>query len=285
MGKVVVIFFWLSLILAGVSTLFYLRIFFSKGEAGIFGRLAVFFSRSCFLALVVTIGAEWLRTGLHPFTGPFSAKVFYAFSILAVYLLFEQVYARRAPKMRVIGALIFPIIVLMLLIGWTQFEAAATLSPELRLFRVFVHVASALLAYGSFIVGTIFAVVYLVQENQLKKKKGMAPTSQKLPSLETAEASTHKALSIGFVFSVILLLTGMFTAQLVWGKMWDWREPRMVSALGMTLVYGFYILSRDVLGWRGRKSSYLALIAFGIAIFTYLSPSLLPSIHRWGIGF
>lgn len=285
MEQVVVIFFWLSLILAGVSTLFYLRIFFSKGEAGLFSQLAVLSSWLCLLSLSVVIATEWLRTGLHPFTGPFSAKVFYSFSILTVYLLFELFYVRRAPKMKMIGVLIFPIVVLLLLVGWTQFEATATLSPELRLFRVFIHIASALLAYGAFIVGTIFALVYLIQENQLKKKRGMAATTQKLPSLETAETSTHKALSVGFVFSVVLLLTGMFTAQLVWGKMWDWKEPRMVSALIMTCAYGFYIFSRDVLGWRGRRSSYLALVAFGVAIFTYLSPQLLPSIHRWGTGF
>lgn len=285
MEKIEVIIFWLSLVFAGVTSLFYLRTFFVKSPETIYNKLATVFSFLTLASVTLVVVFQWIRTGLHPFTGPFSAKVFYAFSILIVFITFEVIYSKKVPRIKSVGVLIFPTVVLLLLIAWTQFEASSSLPPALNSFRVFVHISSAILAYGSYTVGTVFAIIYLVQERQLKTKKGLQSTSQKLPSLETAEVATHRALGIGFIFTLILLLTGMFTAQMVWGRMWDWREPREVSALIMLIVYGFYFLIRDIFSMRGRRSSYVALIAFAVAIFTYFTPLLFTSLHAWGRGF
>lgn len=285
MEKLEVIIFWLALVSAGVTTLFYVRLFFVRGEKSIYHRLASVFSAVTLISIALVVALQWFRTGLHPFTGPFSAKVFYAFSVLLVFFIFEELYSKRVPRIRNAGVLIFPTVVLLMLLAWAQFEASAELPPALSSFRVFVHISSAILAYGSYTVGTIFAVIYLVQENQLKSKKGLQGTSQKLPSLETAELATHRALGIGLIFTVILLLTGMFTAQMVWGRIWDWREPREVSALIMFIVYSAYFVVRDVLGLRGRRSSYFAILGFAVAIFTYFTPALFTSLHAWGRGF
>lgn len=285
MERAEVIIFWLSLVFAGVASLFYLRLFVLKTGQQLYEKLATASSLLSLISLFLVILIQWARTGLHPFTGPFSAKVFYAFSIILVYTVFEAIYAKRVPRIKAVGVLVFPAVVLLMLVAWSQFEATATLSPELRSFRVFVHVSSAILAYGSYTLGTIFAIVYLAQERQLKSKKGLPLSSQRLPSLETAETSTHRALGVGLVFTVVLLLTGMFTAQLVWGKMWDWSEPREVAALVMLIAYGAYFLVRDILGWKGRRSSYVALLAFLVAIFTYLTPVFFNSLHSWGRGF
>lgn len=285
MEKLEVIIFWLSLVSAGIATIFYVRLFFLKGEYSIYHRLANIFSILTLVTIGIVVVLQWVRTGLHPFTGPFSAKVFYAFSVVLVFSIFEAMYAKKVPRFRNIGILIYPTVVLLLLLAWRQFEPSSGLPPALASFRVFVHITSAILAYGSYTVGTIFAVIYLVQENQLKRKRGLQGTSQKLPSLETAEVATHRAIGVGLIFTVILLLTGMFTAQMVWGRMWDWREPREVSALIMFIVYSLYFVFRDILGMRGRRSSYVALIGFAVAIFTYFTPALFTSLHAWGRGF
>jgi len=284
MEKLEVFIFWLALVSASVTSLFYVRVFFVKGTESIYHQLANIFGSITLLSTALVVALQWARTGLHPFTGPFSAKVFYAFSILLVFFLFELKYSRRVPRIKTVGVLIYPTVVLLMLLAWSQFEVSSSIPPALTSFRVFVHITSAILAYGSYTVGTIFAIIYLVQERQLKQKK-LQSTSQKLPSLETAELATHRALGIGLIFTVILLLTGMFTAQMVWGRMWDWREPREVSALMMLVVYSLYFIVRDVLSMRGRRSSYMALLGFLVAIFTYFTPALFLSLHAWGRGF
>lgn len=284
MEKLEVFIFWLALVSAGITSLFYIRIFFVKSAENIYHRLANIFAVITLLSTAAVVALQWARTGLHPFTGPFSAKVFYAFSILLVFFVFELLYSRRVPRIKTVGVLIYPTVVLLMLLAWSQFEVSSSIPPALSSFRVFVHITSAILAYGSYTVGTIFAIIYLVQERQLKKKK-LQSTSQKLPSLETAELATHRALGVGLIFTVILLLTGMFTAQMVWGRMWDWREPREVSALMMLIVYSLYFIVRDVLSMRGRRSSYMALLGFVVAIFTYFTPALFTSLHAWGRGF
>jgi ABC-type uncharacterized transport system permease subunit len=285
MEKLEVFLFWFALVFTGITFLFYIRLFFLKSTESIYHKLASIFSVLTLISIGAVVALQWARTGLHPFTGPFSAKVFYAFSILLVFLIFQLLYSKSISRIRSVGVLIFPTVLLLLLLAWSQFEASSSIPPALSSFRVFVHITSAILAYGSYTVGTIFAIIYLVQEKQLKEKKGLQSTIQKLPSLETAELATHRALGIGLIFTVILLLTGMFTAQMVWGRMWDWREPREVSALLMFIVYSLYFVVRDVLSMRGRRSSYIALIGFVVAIFTYFTPALFTSLHAWGRGF
>ncbi len=275
--------FWMAVVTAGASSVIYIRNFFLRKESSAFMRAALVLSIFSVLFLTIVLGLRWGETGLHPFTGPFSTKTFFAFAVMFAYLLIELAYAKRAPKVRYVGVLVLPIAVLLMLVAWTQWDAsAAALPPALRSFRVGFHVTTALLAYGSFTVATVFALIYLVQESQLKRKKAFSSSSSKLPSLETAESVTYRAIGLGFVFSIMLILAGMLTAQQEWGRLWSWQEPREVSALGMLIVYGAYLGLHDLAGWRGRRINYIALVGFAAAIFTYFAPQLFESMHQWG---
>lgn len=284
MERIEIIIFWLAVVTCGVSSIIYVKNFISKTENVLYSKIATIFGIISFISLTSVIAISWVRTGLHPFTGPFTTTLFYAVSVLGLFLLVEYFYLKKAEKLKLLGLFVMPFAVVLMLKAWQTYKFNELISPELKSFRVFIHISSALFAYGAFTMATFLAILYLFKERQLKSKS-TSSIWKKFPSLETSDVLCYRTIAIGFVFSVILLLTGMITAQMVWGHMWDWGEPRMVSALVMTLIYGFYLYSREIMGWRGKRSSIIAIIGFIAALITYFAPYLMESIHRWGTGF
>ncbi len=284
MERLEFILFWLALVLAGVSSIIYIRNFFVRREENIFIRLGSIAASISFFFLLLLLGIHWFRVGLHPFSGPFTARTFFAFSVIGIFLLIELLYSFKAVKTRFLGMFVMPVAVALMLFAWKSYQVSAEIPPKLKSFRVFIHVSSALIAYGAFTIATFLAIMYLLQEHQLRSKNP-SQIWRKFPSLESSDELCFKAVAVGFVFSVILLLTGMLTAQMEWGKMWDWREPRMVLTLIMVIIYGVYLFTWEVMGWRGKKGSFLAIIGYLSAIFTYFVPYILKSMHVWGRGF
>jgi cytochrome c-type biogenesis protein CcsB len=276
--------FWLAIVCAGGAFLLYVKNFFSKVENAFQQRLASALTFISWFSLLLILLFYWFNLKLHPFSGPFTARIFYAFTILGAYLIVELIYASRSSKIRYLGMFALPVSLGVMFYAWHVYQAPASIPKALQSFWVAIHVTCALIAYGAFTVATILAVVYLLQESQLKRKS-LNPIWRKLPSLETADNACYKAISLGEIFTAILILSGMVWAEVVWGKMWQW-DPKQNGALAMLIIYGFYIATRSLLGWRGKRASYLAIFGFVIAIFTYFANYLFPtSIHTYGKGF
>lgn len=275
--------FWLAIVLGGAASFLYIKNFFAKVEKVYQQRISSALTLISFFSLFLILVFEWLTFRLHPFSGPFMARIFFAFAILAIYLLVELIYSHRSPRIRYIGVFALPISVAILLFAWHSYQQVSSIPPALKSFWVTVHVSCALIAYGSFTIATLMALTYLLQEYRLKSKS-LSPFWQKLPSLETADNLCYQFVVVGTIFTGILILSGMVWAKVVWGKMWQW-DPKQTGALGMFVIYGFYILSRQFLNWRGRNASYLAILGFIASVITYFISYWLPSIHTYGKGF
>ena len=273
----------MAIVCAGGAALLYVKNFFSKVEKPFQQRLASFLTFISWFSLLLILLFYWFNLKLHPFSGPFTARIFYAFTILTAYLIVELLYASRSGRIRFLGIFALPISLIVMFYAWHVYQAPANIPTPLKSFWVAIHVTCGLIAYGAFTVATFLAVVYLLQEAQLRRKS-LNPVWRKLPSLETADNACYKAIVLGEIFTAILILSGMVWAEVVWGRMWQW-DPKQNGALAMFLIYGLYIATRSLLGWRGRRASYLAIVGFLVAIFTYFVNYLIPSIHTYGKGF
>ena len=94
---------------------------------------------------------------------------------------------------------------------------------------------------------------------------------------------TYKLIAIGFpIFTIGGLIFGAVWADQAWGKYWSWG-PKETWSLIIWFVYAFYLHARQMRGWRGNKIAILAVIGFGITMFTYLGVNLLLSgLHSYG---
>jgi len=102
-------------------------------------------------------------------------------------------------------------------------------------------------------------------------------------SAETLDEITYKSIAVGFpVFTLGGLIFGAIWADQAWGTYWSW-DPKETWSLITWFVYAFYLHSRMVRGWRGKKVAIVAVTGFLAAMFTYIGVNLLLSgLHSYG---
>lgn len=100
---------------------------------------------------------------------------------------------------------------------------------------------------------------------------------------ETLDEITYKSIAIGFpIFTLGGLIFGAIWADQAWGVYWSW-DPKETWSLISWFAYAFYLHSRLMRGWRGRKTAIVAVVGFVMVIFTYLGVNLLLSgLHSYG---
>ncbi len=100
---------------------------------------------------------------------------------------------------------------------------------------------------------------------------------------ETLDEITYKSIAIGFpIFTLGGLIFGAIWADQAWGVYWSW-DPKETWSLITWFIYAFYLHSRMIRGWRGKKVAIVAVIGFMAVIFTYLGVNLLLSgLHSYG---
>jgi len=133
-----------------------------------------------------------------------------------------------------------------------------------------VHVSSALLGTVAFVLAFVVALLYVIQQRQLKRKR-LAPWLRRLPSLERLDTMGLRIAAAGFA---------IYTLSIVLGSFWAWQhlslrlEARSLLAALTWFIYALMIQGRLTAGWRGRKAALLTIsgtvCALGV-IVVYLS--------------
>ncbi len=100
---------------------------------------------------------------------------------------------------------------------------------------------------------------------------------------DTLDEITYKAIAIGFpVFTLGGLIFGAIWADQAWGVYWSW-DPKETWSLITWFIYAFYLHSRLLRGWRGKRIAVVSVLGFVAVIFTYLGVNLLLSgLHSYG---
>lgn len=145
-------------------------------------------------------------------------------------------------------------LVLMLLAGAAIFFYAPTdwlQGPVQRIF--YLHVSSAIAAYGCFAVVLVGGIIYLRNES------------------DVADRFARAGALVGVVFTTVTLVMGMLWAKKVWGAFWVW-DARLTSTLVLWIIYAGYLLVRR-LADPGRQAARLAAV---VGIFGFVD---VPIVH------
>jgi len=139
-------------------------------------------------------------------------------------------------------------------------------TPERHMTGAFValHVLVNLLGEAFFLLACGAAVLYLLQEKQLKQKRGGGWLGR-LPSLEALDRAAHKFLLSGFPLLTIGIVSGT-----VWAGRLENGTPaeiaRAAFGYGTWLLFGAVLVLRAAAGWRGRKAAYGTIAGFVLAL-------------------
>jgi len=235
---------------------------------GTLGALALgLVSHAAALALA---GAEIHRL---PVTDVRSALSF--FSFLAT-VAFFFVYLRY--RITALGLFMLPLVFLLTLISAIHpvrpFE-----DPAFRGGWLLVHIASIFLGYTAFLLTFVAAVMYLIQERELKSKKPRA-FYYRLPSLEICDELHFRSLMIGLPFLSVGILTGFIWASRTWKGPWE-LDPKILASIVTWLIYLVLFSTRLSGMWRGRRAAYVAIFGFAAMMVTFLGISFVSGPHGY----
>ena len=189
----------------------------------------------------------------------------------AVYLLFERWYGVRQ-----LGAIVLPLVVGMCAYVWllpTELREVNALIPALQNRPLMtIHVSMAILAYATFAVAFAAALLFLVADRWRVAW---------LPSPDLLDDLGYRAVTIGFPAMALVLILGSVWAYRAWGTYWQW-DPKETAALFTWLIYGVYLHTRSLRGWRGSRSAVILLVAFAAVVFTYFGNYVFGGLHAYG---
>jgi ABC-type uncharacterized transport system permease subunit len=217
-----------------------------------FGTIATQVGWVCHTVALVVRGVELGRPPL--LTLPEAVSVV----IWAAVLL--ELWAERQYQVKVLGAFVLPV-VLMLGLALPTGLRALVLAPSIRSGWIWVHVVLALLGLGALVLNFAGAVMYVLQERQLKARRPGA-VYYRLPSLETLDRLTYRALTLGFPFLTAGLLLGVLWAGTQSGRIAVMLDPLTLFSVAMWVVYAVTLSGRVIGAWRGRRAAYFAILGF-----------------------
>jgi heme exporter protein C len=145
-------------------------------------------------------------------------------------------------------------VALMLVAAGAIFVFAPTDALQGPVQRIFyLHVSSAIAAYGCFGAVLLGGAIYL--------KNGSL----------TADRVARAGALVGLVFTTVTLVMGMMWAKPIWGTFWTW-DARLTSTLVLWIIYAGYMLVRR-LAEPGRQAARFAAV---VGIFGFID---VPVVH------
>jgi heme exporter protein C len=123
--------------------------------------------------------------------------------------------------------------------------------PVQRIF--YLHVSSAIAAYGCFTVVLLGGLVFLRNESY------------------AADRWARAGALVGVIFTTVTLVMGSLWAKKVWGQFWVW-DARLTSTLVLWIIYSGYLLVRR-LAEPGRQAARIGAL---VGIFGFVD---VPVVH------
>jgi ABC-type uncharacterized transport system permease subunit len=212
---------------------------------------------AAFASQAIDIG--WLCAhGVHPALNAAEALSFASWLICGAYLLMSlRVYVP------VIGALVVPVTMVL--------DAAARLSPTREAAHGVsllgaVHITLATAGLALFAVAAGGAVIYLVEERNLKRHRA-GLLFKRGASLETLDTLNRRCVVFGFPLFTIAVILGA-----LWGRQLHDQlfTPQYSIATAAWLMFAVLLVARVTSGWRGRRAAILTLGGFATSLTVLL---------------
>jgi ABC-type transport system involved in cytochrome c biogenesis permease subunit len=218
-----------------------------------------------FSAHTAALVLRTVASGHAPFTNMYESLSFLSWAIVLALIVFAR--SSRVPRL---GPYLMLIVVALVALASSPLmpKDATPLVPALQSYWLWLHVSVTLLGEAFFAVAFVASLLYLAADSEEKK--------------ERLDALAYRAVAVGFpLFTLGGLVFGMVWAYRAWGRYWAW-DPKEVWSLITWFVFALYLHTRIVMGWRGKRSAWIAIAGFLAALFTYFGVNyLLAGLHSY----
>jgi cytochrome c-type biogenesis protein CcsB len=236
------------------------------------GRLASAFMIIGFLLLLVAVVLRGISANRVPWGNMYEFSITGALAFSAAYLFGLKKY-----KIRFLG---LPVAIAVLLTLGTAitllYRPSAPLVPALKSPWLVIHVSTAIISGGVFLLANCIAGTYLILDRY--EQKGVRPNwALKLPTLEVLDNLSYRLVALVFPLWSFSVIAGAIWAEAAWGRYWGW-DPKETWAFITWVAYAAYLHARVTVGWRGRKAAWLCIFAGSTFLFNYIY------VNVWGTG-
>ena len=196
-----------------------------------------------------------------------------SFSLLALLTVAVMLGLAARHALHILGAFVLPFA--LLATGIAAFAPLPGPPPEALRGALFpLHVITSYLGFAGFAAAFGVAIAYLVQEAELKSRKPQAVTFV-LPSLDVLDRLGAGVALAGLAALAAGILTGVLFEQQT-AHVWWTGEPKAVATLVSGAIYAVAFLLRSGFGWRGRRTAWLLIAGFLLALFTFAGLGHVP---------
>jgi ABC-type transport system involved in cytochrome c biogenesis permease subunit len=206
-----------------------------------------------------------VASGHAPFTNMYESLSFLSWSVVLAVILFG-----RTPRVPRLAPYLMLISVALVALASSPLmpKDATPLVPALQSYWLWLHVSVTLLGEAFFAVAFVAGLLYLFADEGEKRDR--------------LDALAYRAVAVGFpLFTLGGLVFGMVWAYRAWGRYWGW-DPKEVWSLITWFVFALYLHTRIVMGWKGKRSAWIAIIGFLAALFTYFGVNyILSGLHSY----
>lgn len=265
------------------STVLYIAILvFRTAKLGI---IATVFTALAWFIQTAGLVLRWIESyqlgiGHAPLTNMYESVVFFAWTIILLYLLIEWKF-----KTKIIGAFAVPFAFLAM--AYASFstdlnKAINPLVPALQSNWLIAHVVTCFVGYAAFAVAAALGIMYLLKNKSTGDDTTSSSISSRLPSPTVIDDIIHKTMVFGFIWLTGGIITGAIWANSAWGTYWSW-DPKETWSLITWFFYAIILHARYTRGWSGTRIAFLAIFGFISVLFTYYGVNfLLSGLHSYG---
>nr|YP_009424828.1 cytochrome c biogenesis/heme attachment protein [Oberonia japonica]ASU93357.1 cytochrome c biogenesis/heme attachment protein [Oberonia japonica] len=271
------------------------------------GLIATFFSLTGFLVI------RWISSGHFPLSNLYESLIFLSWSLSIIHMIPYLGNHKNDVSAITASSAIFTQGFATSCLS-TEMHQPAILVPALQSQWLIMHVSMMLLSYAALLCGSLLSVALIVITFQKKKdscfsnknlfslrksfffgdmeylnEKGNVlkmtyflsfQNFYKYQLIQRLDYWSYRAISLGFTFLTIGILSGAVWANEAWGSYWNW-DPKETWAFITWTIFAIYLHTRKNtrLQDQGTYSAFVASIGFLLIWICYFGINLL------GIGF
>jgi cytochrome c-type biogenesis protein CcsB len=225
-----------------------------------------------FIFLLVGVVTRGLSASRVPWGNMYEFSITGALAFTGAYLA-----ALRKYDLRWLGVLVSISALLTLGTAITLlYVPSAPLVPALKSTWLVIHVSTAIISGGVFLLANVISAAYLYLDN-MESKGERKPWAQRLPALEVLDQLSYRLVAFVFPLWTFSVIAGAIWAESAWGRYWGW-DPKETWAFITWVAYAAYLHARVTVGWRGRRAAWLCLLAGSTFLFNYVY------VNVWGTG-
>jgi cytochrome c-type biogenesis protein CcsB len=225
-----------------------------------------------FIFLLVGVVSRGLSASRVPWGNMYEFSITGALAFTGAYLA-----ALRKYDLRWLGVLVSISALLTLGTAITLlYVPSAPLVPALKSTWLVIHVSTAIISGGVFLLANVIAAAYLYLDN-MESKGQRKVWAQRLPTLDDLDQLSYRLVAFVFPLWTFSVIAGAIWAESAWGRYWGW-DPKETWAFITWVAYAAYLHARVTVGWRGRRAAWLCLLAGSTFLFNYVY------VNVWGTG-